>query len=100
MRNLPPLVLDSLDRLSSHTVALLAALPHQDPCDLRAAYTEQKEVDRGEEEVAGLDHEAPARPDQTCRDEGAVLREGEGGGWTGEVGGAGEDESPLFVLSC
>ena len=64
--------------------------------DLGGADEEETEVDGGEEEVAGLDDEAPARPDGARGHEGQVLRDAELRCWAREVGGAGEDDAPLL----
>jgi len=85
------LVLDLL----AQRLALQAALVQQHTRDLRRAHARQQEVDAGEEEVARLDDEAPARPDRARGRQGGVLRERELRGGAREVGGASEDETPL-----
>lgn len=76
-------------------LVLLAGVVHQDASGLGGADAEEQEVDRSEEQVARLDDEAPAGPDQASRGQGGVLRQREVFGRTGEVGGAGENKSPL-----
>ncbi len=63
--------------------------------DLCGTHAEDEEVDSGQSNVLGADNEAPARPDGACAHESEVLREGEGFGGAGEVGGAGEDHAPF-----
>lgn len=76
-------------------VVLLAGVVHEDAGGLGGADAEEEEVDGGEEQVTGLDDEAPASPDQTGGGQGGVLGEGEVLCGTSEVGGTGEDETPL-----
>jgi hypothetical protein len=77
-------------------VVLLAGVVEEDAGGLGGADAEEQEVDGGEEEVARLDDEAPASPDQAGGRQGGVLGEREVLCGTGEVGGAGEDETPLL----
>jgi hypothetical protein len=77
-------------------VVLLAGVVEENAGGLGGTDAEEQEVDGGEEQVARLDDEAPASPDQTGGGQGGVLGEGEVLCGTGEVGGAGEDETPLL----
>jgi hypothetical protein len=77
-------------------IVLLAGVVEENAGGLGGTDAEEQEVDGGEEQVARLDDEAPASPDQTGGGQGGVLGEGEVLCGTGEVGGAGEDETPLL----
>ena len=90
------LLLGSLDS----SVVLLVGVVNEDAGGLGSADAEEQEVDGGEEQVARLDDEAPASPDQTGGGQGGVLGEGEVLCGTGEVGGTGEDETPLWKNVC
>jgi hypothetical protein len=76
-------------------LVLDAGVVHENASSLGGADAEEEEVDRSQEQVAGLDDEAPASPDQAGGSQSGVLREGEVLCGTGEIGGAGEDETPL-----
>jgi hypothetical protein len=56
-------------------LVLLAGVVHEDASGLGGTDAEEQEVDRSEEQVAGLDDEAPASPDQTGGCQGSVLGE-------------------------
>ena len=88
-------LLELLLRLLRLAVPLQSTLVAKYSGHLGCADAEEQEVDGGEEEVAGLDDEAPAGPDQACGHKSGILREGELVGGAGEVGGAREDETPL-----
>lgn len=82
------------------TLCVLQALVVEiDTTDLSRTDAEDEEVDSGKGNVLGADDEAPAGPDGACTHEGEVLGEGEGFGWTGEVGSAGEDHAPFHYWS-
>jgi hypothetical protein len=66
-----------------------------DPGDLCGSDGEDERVHTGEGHVLRSDDEAPARPDGACAHKGEVLSEGELGGGSAEVGGAGEDHAPF-----
>jgi hypothetical protein len=76
-------------------LVLDAGVVHENARGLGGADAEEEEVDRSQEQVAGLDDEAPASPDQAGGGQSGVLREREVLCGTGEIGGAGEDETPL-----
>lgn len=57
-------------------------------------------VEENEQNVLGLDDQAPASPDCTGGSKGSVLGEREGLCWACEVGNTSKDEGPLVRVSC
>jgi len=89
IHNLMHTLLCGLLNLSGHTVTLQTRLVRQHSRRLRSSHTEQQEVHGSEEQVSGLDDEAPTCPDGAGSHQGHVLGEGELRGWAQEVGGTG-----------
>lgn len=70
-------------------------LVQEDPGGLDSTDEEQAEVDGGEKNVPGFDDEAPSCPNGAGGHEGQVLRQRQFLGWSEEVRGTGEDDSPF-----